>query len=188
MYAPEFFVLYNGKEPLKNWSYTKKLSEMYGAENVNINLELIVNIFDINSKEFKKKLKENSTLSQYITAVDTLHECIYDNGDLGECINDLINNDVLTNYLKTHATEVTNMLIFDFDYEEELKAEKAEIREECMEEGRKEGIKEGIKEGRKEEKLSLAKALVKLGELTFEKISTVSGLSLETIKEIAKEV
>jgi predicted transposase/invertase (TIGR01784 family) len=139
IFTPEFFVLYNGRKPLENWCYTKNLSESFLSSMSKVNLELVVTVIDVNSEQFKKKLKEHSTMSQYIEAVDTFNACHKNKDDLTLCVDNLIKNNILSDYLSTHTTEVIDMLIYDYDQEKEL--------EYALKEGKEEGIKEGIKEG-----------------------------------------
>jgi flagellar biosynthesis/type III secretory pathway protein FliH len=57
-----------------------------------------------------------------------------------------IKNNILKDFLQIHASEVTNMLLTEWNWDDAL----AVREEEGREEGRKEGLEEGLEEGREE--------------------------------------
>jgi len=82
-------------------------------------------------------------------------------------------------FLETHASEVINMLLEEWDKEEYLEFRREEIREEAREEGREQGREEGLME----EKLIIAKNLLSEGS-TPEFVQRITGLSTETISQL----
>lgn len=62
-----------------------------------------------------------------------------------------------------------------------------EEREEGRKEGREEGRKEGREKGREENSKEIALKLLSMNALSLEKISEVTGLSIEIIKELAEK-
>ena len=54
-----------------------------------------------------------------------------------------INNDVLTDYLRTHRSEVVAMMLTEYNEEETMQM----FKEEYLEQGRSEGLKQGRSEG-----------------------------------------
>ena len=73
------------------------------------------------------------------------------------------------------------MLMTEYDYDTDIAVQ----REEAYEDGLSKGLQQGISQGAYQEKLETAKILFHLG-LSIEQISTVTGLSLETIKQLEK--
>ena len=73
------------------------------------------------------------------------------------------------------------MLMTEYDYDTDIAVQ----REEAYEDGLSKGLQQGISQGAYQEKLETAKNLFHLG-LSIEQISTVTGLSLETIKQLEK--
>ncbi|MBO5401371.1 MAG: hypothetical protein J6A14_06020 [Spirochaetaceae bacterium] len=69
----------------------------------------------------------------------------------------------------------------EYDYDTDIAVQ----REEAYEDGLSKGLQQGISQGAYQEKLETAKNLFHLG-LSIEQISTVTGLSLETIKQLEK--
>ena len=82
-----------------------------------------------------------------------------------------IENDVLSEFLKTHYEEVGNMLNLQYDQEAEFRA----IREEAREEARKEA------------RLETAKKLLSKS-MSVEDILEITNLSLETIEKLRNEL
>ena len=74
------------------------------------------------------------------------------------------------------------MLMTEYDYDTDIAVQ----REEAYEDGLSKGLQQGISQGVYQEKLETAKNLFHLG-LSIEQISTVTGLSLETLQQLEKD-
>lgn len=73
--------------------------------------------------------------------------------------------------------------------EKALKNERSELsaaKKEGIEEGMQKGIERGIEKGKMEEKQNAAKTLLKMGVLSAEQISEVTGLSIEELQKLQK--
>ncbi len=127
--TPEFYVLYNGRKRLEKTITKSRLSDLFGKKSDNISLELKVTTLDINSDDFTKALS-NTSLYQYILAIKAIQNCVDNDGNLRECIEDLIKKDVLRNFLLENSSEVVNMITFEFDKELYGEVKKEEGREE----------------------------------------------------------
>ena len=99
------------------------------------------------------------------------------------------------------------MLMTEYDYDTDIAVQREEAYEDGLSKGLqqgisqgisqgikqginqgiKQGISQGIKQGVYQEKLETAKNLFHLG-LSIEQISTVTGLSLETIQQLEKDL
>lgn len=135
---PEFFVLYNGSKPLNAWKQTLRLSDLYVTKQHTPSLELTVTLIDINSSQFK--IAKNSTLQQYITAIKEFKNCHETDGDMVKCIDNLIKQNILKEFLEKHSSEVLNMITYEITQEEYDEI----LREEGREEGKEELIKDTI--------------------------------------------
>ena len=89
------------------------------------------------------------------------------------------NHDILNKFMKENSSEVTNMLITEYDYEEE----KSVIREEAMEEALEKGREEGLEKGRKEGIITMARNALSEG-IPIESIHKITGLDLSTIEKL----
>ncbi|MEE0265163.1 MAG: Rpn family recombination-promoting nuclease/putative transposase [Acutalibacteraceae bacterium] len=135
---PEFFVLYNGSKPLNDWKQTLRLSDLYVTKQHTPSLELTVTLIDINSSQFK--IAKNSTLQQYITAIKEFKNCHETDGDMVKCIDNLIKQNILKEFLEKNSSEVLNMITYEITQEEYDEI----LREEGREEGKEELIKDTI--------------------------------------------
>lgn len=135
---PEFFVLYNGSKPLNAWKQTLRLSDLYVTKQHTPSLELTVTLIDINSSQFK--IAKNSTLQQYITAIKEFKNCHETDGDMVKCIDNLIKQNILKEFLEKNSSEVLNMITYEITQEEYDEI----LREEGREQGKEELIKDTI--------------------------------------------
>ena len=71
----------------------------------------------------------------------------------------------------------------EYDYDTDIAVQ----REEAYEDGLNKGLQQGISQGAYQEKLETAKNLFHLG-LSIEQISTVTGLSGETLQQLSKDL
>lgn len=90
---------------------------------------------------------------------------------IGKAVKYCRENDILFKFLETNASEVLNMLITEWNWDDALAVR--------FEDGREEGREEGRQEGREE---IAKKALVK--GIPVEMIHDITGLDLETIKSL----
>ena len=141
---PEFFVLYNGSKPLNDWKQTLRLSDLYVTKQHTPSLELTVTLIDINSSQFK--IAKNSTLQQYITAIKEFKNCHETDGDMVKCIDNLIKQNILKEFLEKNSSEVLNMITYEITQEEYDEILREEGREEGIEQGREQGKEELIKD------------------------------------------
>ena len=188
---PEFYVFYNGKEdfPLEK---TLKLSDAfmlpeqkYSADLANFPLEITVKVVNINIDKGNPILKRCKVLDQYSEFIELVRKSIDSGTDdpFTTAISKAIKKGFLSDYLARKSTEVENMLMTEYDYDTDIAVQ----REEAYEDGLSKGISQGIKQGAYEKAVETAKNLFHLG-LSIEQISTVTGLSLETIQQLSKDL
>ena len=150
--APEFIVLYNGKEPYPDRS-TLRLSDAFkdacgllGVENPAPSLELVVQVYNINSGHNTEILEKSRTLGGYSAFVGKVRE--YEQTftfeeAMKKALKYCIDNDILKTFLETHSSEVFNMLLTEWNTEEA----KVVWREEGREEKGMEIVRNALAEG-----------------------------------------
>lgn len=163
--APEFVVLYNGRDDLKQdgkvvTELELNLSDAFkddgdvqpelfkGAKGAQ--LELKVKVIDIRYSSHNKLVTKKDTLEQYSRFIQIIEDCRKSEENLDEAmktaVNMAIENNILTEFLKENGSEVRNMLTLEYDEETARRVE----REEAMEEGREEGRREGGEQARRQ--------------------------------------
>jgi predicted transposase/invertase (TIGR01784 family) len=175
--APEFIVLYNGKykypdhKELKLSDAFKNIKGLKITETNKIPLELIVQVYNVNHGHNSEILKKCKTLDGYSVFVDKIREQQKKENSLEKGVRNAINycikKNILKEYLEAHGSEVYNMLLTEWNQDEAIEVAR----------------EEGIEEGMENEKLLIAKNLLLKGS-TPEFVHEITGLSLETIKEL----
>ena len=196
---PEFYVFYNGKEdfPLEK---TLKLSDAfmlpekeYSADLANFPLEITVKVVNINIDKGNPILKRCKILDQYSEFIELVRKSIDSGTDdpFTTAISKSIKEGFLSDYLARKSTEVENMLMTEYDYDTDIAVQREEAYEDGLskglQQGISQGISQGIKQGAYQEKLETAKNLFHLG-LSIEQISTVTGLSGETLQQLSEDL
>lgn len=131
-----------------------KLSDAFSLQDGETFVELMVKVININPGEHHEILERCHVLKDYSIFIDTIRKY----QDLGteepyrKAIDECIANDILADYLKKKGSEVVNMLMSEYNYEQDIEVQ----REEAYEEGKKLGIVAG------EERYS--RLLIKLSE------------------------
>ena len=191
---PEFYVFYNGKEdfPLEK---TLKLSDAfilpeqkYSTDLANFPLEITVKVVNINIDKGNLILKRCKVLDQYSEFIELVRKSIDSGTDdpFATAISQAVKEGFLSDYLARKSTEVENMLMTEYDYDTDIAVQREEAYEDGLNKGLQQGISQGIKQGAYQEKLETAKNLFHLG-LSIEQISTVTGLSQETIQQLEED-
>lgn len=162
---PEIYTFYNGKE---KWEKEKilKLSDAFIMKDPNPAVELKVKVININPDQNHEVLDRCKVLKEYSIFVDTIrkYQEAGEEEPYRKAIEECIEKNVLADYLRKKGSEVVNMLMSEYNYEDDI----AEQREEAYEEGKKAGKELGLSEGRNlgilagEERYS--KLLIKLTE------------------------
>ena len=89
----------------------------------------------------------------------------------------------MPNYLNRKTTEVSNMLWGEYNYDEDIAAQ----RQEAFDDGLNKGISQGISQGSQQKAIETAKALLR-EDISIDVITRTTGLSTETIEQLAKEI
>jgi hypothetical protein len=181
---PEFFVLYNGTAPYPD-EQVLKLSDAFAdpaslglSEKEHPALDLVVRVININEGRNGEIVKRCTVLNGYSAFVARVREYEKELGDKEEAMKTAIKycreHDILKEFLERHSSEVMNMLLTEWNWDDALAVR--------YEEGLEEGLEKGLETGREE---TARKALAK--GLSPEDVSEITGLDLEAVARIAGE-
>jgi hypothetical protein len=169
---PEFFVLYNGSAPYPEKSVLQ-LSDMFkdisvlGLERTNPALDLEVKVLNINEGKNKAVVDRCRLLAQYSAFVSKVREFEKDGHGLKIAIKKAViycrDHDILKELLVENASEVMNMLMTEWNWDDALAVR--------------------FEEGREERNEEIARNLLAEGA-TPEFVQKITGLDLETIKQL----
>jgi hypothetical protein len=138
--VPEFIVLYNGKAPYPEENILKLSDSFndlgeYGIRKPDyVSLELMVKVYNINQGHNASIIRRCKTLEGYSAFIAKVRE--YDeklkvrNEAMKMAIKDCIENNILKDFLETHATEVINMLMTEWNWDDAFAVQREEGREE----------------------------------------------------------
>ena len=130
--APQFYVLYNGEETLKQ--ETLRLSDTFKVSPTGPSMELMVKIVDVNHDSGSEILSKSGYLEGYaylIASIRGLMETgLTRDAAIKGAIRKCIDEGILVDFLKENFEEVSNMLMWEYDQAAEYRI----IREENWEE------------------------------------------------------
>lgn len=158
---PEIYVFYNGRE-----NYAKEkllyLSDSYIIKDEEPMLELKVKVININPSQKHEVLEKCPVLRDYSVFIDTIRKYQEQRVDnvYEKAIHECIEKGILADYLRVHGSEVVNMLMSEYNYEQDIEVQ----REEAFEEGERLGREEGERVGRENEQKRFAALTTKLIE------------------------
>ena len=164
--APKFFVLYNGNEfePVER---VMRLSDAFGGDFSS--LELIVTAYNINRGVNAPLLGKCPYLRDYSTLVGEVKDGLVKGLPLRSAIIQAVKfclaNGIMGDYLVEHSEEVFDMLALEWNMDDAKQAWQEEARE--------------------QERENFAAKLIRRGR-PFDEIHEDTGLSLQRIKELAK--
>lgn len=158
---PKFFVLYNGAEPYPQESILRlsdsfdDLSDEDKVEGEHY-LELIVKVLNIRYSSNNPLLQRSRSLWEYSVFVHQINVNKNSGMSLEDAIHEAVlyceQRGVMRSFLEKHASEVENMLLSDWNWDDALQVEREEAREEGRAEGHAEGLEEGLAKGQEKER------------------------------------
>ena len=166
--APNFIVFYNGTEK-KEDSWINYLSEAYQNLSGEPNLELKVLTLNINEGHNGELMEQCQILREYAQYVAKVREYARETEldvAVEQAVNDCIQNNILTEFLRKNKSEVIAMSIFEYDKEEEEK----KLRKAEFEAGREAGKKEIIQ------------YMYSTGKYTLDEFAEILGLSIGEVR------
>jgi predicted transposase/invertase (TIGR01784 family) len=172
--CPEFIVLYNGDDPYPDHKELRlseafKTAEDLKRKNKELPLEIVAQIYNINHGHNEEILKKCEVLNDYSFFIYNIRSYQKKDFSLEEAVESAIkyciDNNKLRGFLRTHSSEVRNMLITEYNRDEEMEV----VREEALEEGLERGLMTTARN-------ALAKGL------TLEFVQEITGLDREVIE------
>lgn len=129
--TPEFVTFYNGMEPFPAEKILK-LSDSFMDMSRKPELELCVRVININTDGGNQLLKECRILREYSEFVEMARECLKTDPESGleAAVKRCIKENILTEYLTRKSSEVINMLMEEYSYQDDLEENRREAREE----------------------------------------------------------
>jgi len=193
---PEFFVLYNGKEPYPD-NDTLRLSDLFEKPHdlglpkkalPLLDLEVkVININEGKNEAIVSRCKKLAEYSAFIAKVRTFEEDLKDREKaVKAAIKYCSRYAILKEFLEIHASEVLNMLLTEWNTEDALAVRFEEGMERGFEEGREKGMEEGVERGlEKGREEGMEKGLVRGIEKGVEKTLDLiaQGYSIDEIRE-----
>ncbi|MCL2879995.1 MAG: Rpn family recombination-promoting nuclease/putative transposase [Treponema sp.] len=162
---PEFYVLYNGKEPYPDRE-VMRLSNLFEKpadwgfpDTAYPLLELEVTVININqgrNEGISAHCRKLAEYSMFIAKARAYEEELRsrENGIIA-AIKFCSKHDILSEFLELYGSEVLNMLLTEWNTEDAI----AVAREEGHEEGREEGLEQGREEGREDIRIKVFELL-----------------------------
>lgn len=194
--TPEFYVFYTGNESISAMQELK-LSDAFIQKIEAPQLELIVKVINLNSKENEGFLESCPILKEYAKFVSIVKDFKLKQGKKGYdmAIRYCIKNNILKNYIISHAKEVEGMLVAEYDYNLDLQVQREESYKKGILDGMEKGLlnglqkglqkgkKEGRLEGKEEERMTLARRMKK-ANFDVSVIQEITKLSSEEIEKL----
>ena len=117
--TPEFYVFYNGEkeQPLEQ---VLTLSDAFMNPVGENSVELKVKVININSDKAHEVLDKCGILKEYSQFISTVRKYSYEESAIKKAIKECIEKGILADYLKRKGSEVENMLIAEYSYEEDM--------------------------------------------------------------------
>jgi hypothetical protein len=178
---PEFFVLYNGVSPfpdekiLKLSDIFEKTGSLGLTEKENTALELVVKVVNINQGKNEGIIRKCKTLAGYSAFVAKVREFEKECGDKAEALKRAVrycrDHDILKEFFEKNATEVVNMLMTEWNWDDALAVR--------YEDGWEDGMEKGMEKGME----NVARNALAEGA-SIEFVQKITGLDMETIKSL----
>lgn len=170
--TPEFYVSYNGRQDYPA-QQTLSLSDAFMTGPGDNSMGLKVTVININTDKAHEILDKCVILREYSQFIDTVRAHADGADPIKRAIEDCISRGILAEYLKRKGSEVRNMLVAEYSYEEDIKVK--------QEEARQEGISQGLSQGIEQ---MVINALTTTGSI--EQTASILRLDEEAVRRIAE--
>lgn len=142
--TPKFVVFYNGtaKQPERQ---ILRLSDAFGRQAGEVNLELIVEVININPGNNEELVNNCKTLQEYVLYIEKVRKYATNvpiEQAVERAVDECIEEGILAEFLRKNKAEAIAMSIFEYNQEAHMKC----VRQEGFEDGKAEGKAEGILE------------------------------------------
>ncbi len=168
---PEFYVMYNGTDdyPEKD---VMRLSDAFlvpeGETPAEMPLELVVSAYNINPGKGDALLGRCEVLRQYSALITLVREAMKDGkaDPLKRAVMEAMRRGILPDYLERKSSEVINMLTMEYNYADDVAAQ----REESLAEGLRIGEEKGLRIGEEKGRVETIKLMMGNMNLTFAQV------------------
>ena len=126
----------NRNMPLRCLMYVGRAYEQLVDSKARYRMTLV----NINSDKAHEILDKCGILKEYSQFISTVRKYSYEESAIKKAIKECIEKGILADYLKRKGSEVENMLIAEYSYEEDIQVKQEEARQEGIWQGRREGI------------------------------------------------
>ena len=170
--VPKFVVFYNGEQEQPE-KYDMKLSDAFEKKTDNLELELVCKVYNINFVKNKELLERCRVLKEYMIFVDYVRKYHEEQGydELEKAINKAIDRcieeGVLANFLMENRAEVVKVTQLDYTFDRQITLERKDAKQ----------------EGKEEIAINMLMA-----QMPLEEIMKFTGLSIEKLQQLAKEM
>ena len=174
--TPEFYVFYNGLEDYPETTVLK-ISDAFITTPEQAPLELIVQVYNINTSKGAQILSRCKALDEYSLFVEEVRLQTQRDSENGftNAIKICIEKGILKEYLQRKSREVINMLVAEYDYDTDIAVQRAEA-------GRI-AFAEGISQGAYQKARETAAAFKRLG-IDSAKIAEGTGLTVQEVETL----
>ena len=130
---PEFYTFYNGRS---KWykDAVLRLSDAYADSKKENMLELKVRVININREEQHEVLERCPVLKEYSLFIECVrkYQDAKDSEAYKKAISECIQKGILSEYLSRKGSEVINMLLGDYNYDDDIRIQREEEREDVL--------------------------------------------------------
>lgn len=196
--TPKVFVFYNGEHP-RSVPETCWLSDSYLEKPSTFVLDLAVQVYNINYDSGIEALQKCKSLWEYSCFIHCAREA-YRNGASREeaiviAIRQCIQNNIMREFLKQHGSEVENMLFTEWNMDRALDVRDREAVARTNIKFALQLLRDGESTTKvcrytnlSEEAVNALSPVVHGGDIDGRKINALTGISVETIQRLVKEV
>ncbi len=173
--TPEFYVIYNGTNDFPAVS-TMKLSDSFIHDKTEKSLEIIVKVFNIIKYKEIDGFLDCKPIQEYNRFVQIMRENYNPKNpeSFTPAIQIALKQNVMPNYLSRKTTEVSNMLWGEYNYDEDIAAQ------------RQEAFDDGVSKGSHQAKIDTARNAL-LMKLSVEQVIKLTGLTKSEVEQLTKE-
>ena len=107
-------------------------------------MELKVTAININTDKAHEILNKCAVLREYSQFIDAVRANADGEDPIKKAIEECIDRGILAEYLERKGSEVRNMLIAEYSYEEDIKVKQEEAKQEGISQGLSQGLSQGI--------------------------------------------
>ena len=178
---PDFYVVYVGKKELPKEQELRLSDAFY--EKDGSKLDLVVKLKNCSDSQMLPISGTCDILKEYcqfIEIVERMYSKTLPKKSFRKAIETAVSQGILKDYLDRKSREVINMLCAKYDYKMDIAVK--------QEEAFQDGMEAGIEKGSQQKALENAINFLKLNVLSEEQIAQGTGLPVEKIKELSKEI